>query len=54
MTGVEELAPRAQRQELSPQPSWPEEQDWGMTEMTVIDPFNNRITFAEPTEKPAA
>jgi catechol 2,3-dioxygenase-like lactoylglutathione lyase family enzyme len=29
-------------------------QDWGMTEMTVTDPFNNRITFAEPTEKAAA
>ena len=29
------------------------EQDWGMTELTVIDPFNNRITFGEPTEKAA-
>ncbi len=28
-----------------------EEQTWGMTEMTVIDPFNNRITFGEPTEQ---
>jgi catechol 2,3-dioxygenase-like lactoylglutathione lyase family enzyme len=28
-------------------------QDWGMTEVTVVDPFNNRITFGEPTEKPA-
>ena len=26
-----------------------EVRDWGMTEMTVIDPFNNRITFGEPT-----
>ena len=26
-------------------------QDWGMTELTVIDPFNNRIVFGEPTEK---
>jgi catechol 2,3-dioxygenase-like lactoylglutathione lyase family enzyme len=24
-------------------------QDWGMTELTVVDPFNNRITFGEPT-----
>jgi hypothetical protein len=24
-------------------------QDWGMTEMTVVDPFNNRIIFGEPT-----
>jgi catechol 2,3-dioxygenase-like lactoylglutathione lyase family enzyme len=27
-----------------------QEQEWGMTEMTVVDPFNNRLTFAEPTE----
>jgi catechol 2,3-dioxygenase-like lactoylglutathione lyase family enzyme len=25
------------------------EQEWGMTELTVIDPFNNRITFGERT-----
>jgi hypothetical protein len=32
-----------------------QEQDWGMTEVTVCDPFNNRITFGEPTQKrPAA
>jgi hypothetical protein len=24
------------------------------TEAVVADPFNNRITFREPTEKPAA
>jgi len=23
-------------------------QPWGMLEVTVVDPFNNRITFAEP------
>jgi catechol 2,3-dioxygenase-like lactoylglutathione lyase family enzyme len=27
-----------------------QQQDWGMTELTVTDPFNNRITFGEPTE----
>ncbi len=26
----------------------------GMTEVTVIDPFNNRIIFGEPTDKDAA
>jgi catechol 2,3-dioxygenase-like lactoylglutathione lyase family enzyme len=31
-----------------------QEQEWGMTELTVTDPFNNRITFGEPTEKSAA
>lgn len=30
-----------------------EEQEWGMLEVTVIDPFNNRITFGEPTRKDA-
>jgi catechol 2,3-dioxygenase-like lactoylglutathione lyase family enzyme len=30
-----------------------QEQEWGRTELTVVDPFNNRITFGEPTEKPA-
>ncbi|SRR5579885_3475001 len=28
-------------------------QEWGMTELTVVDPFNNRITFGEPTERAA-
>ena len=28
-----------------------ERQEWGMTEVTVIDPFNNRITFGQPTEQ---
>ena len=28
-----------------------ERQEWGMTEVTVIDPFNNRITFGERTEQ---
>jgi catechol 2,3-dioxygenase-like lactoylglutathione lyase family enzyme len=27
-----------------------QQQDWGMTEVTVNDPFNNRITFGERTE----
>jgi catechol 2,3-dioxygenase-like lactoylglutathione lyase family enzyme len=26
------------------------QQDWGMTELTVTDPFNNRITFGERTD----
>ncbi|MBM3530501.1 MAG: VOC family protein [Alphaproteobacteria bacterium] len=28
-------------------------QDWGMLEVAVVDPFNNRIVFGEPVEKPA-
>jgi hypothetical protein len=27
---------------------------WGMTEVTVTDLFNNRITFGEPTEQAQA
>jgi catechol 2,3-dioxygenase-like lactoylglutathione lyase family enzyme len=30
-----------------------QQQDWGMLELTVVDPFNNRITFGEPREKSA-
>lgn len=30
-----------------------ERQDWGMTEVTLVDPFNNRIVFGEPSA-PAA
>ncbi|MCF8477147.1 MAG: VOC family protein [Pseudolabrys sp.] len=30
-----------------------QKQDWGMLELTVIDPFNNRLTFGEPIEKSA-
>ena len=30
-----------------------QEQDWGMTEVSVVDPFNNRITFGEQTKKDA-
>lgn len=26
-----------------------QKQDWGMTEVTVVDPFNNRIVFGEPS-----
>lgn len=25
------------------------EQEWGQRELTVVDPFNNRLTFSEPT-----
>jgi len=30
-----------------------QQQEWGMTELTVVDPFNNRITFGERTESAA-
>lgn len=31
-----------------------QQQEWGMTELTVVDPFGNRITFGKPTETAAA
>jgi ribosomal-protein-alanine N-acetyltransferase len=31
-----------------------EQMEWGMMQMTVTDPFNNRICFGEPVEKRAA
>lgn len=30
-----------------------QQQDWGMLEVAVVDPFNNRIVFGEPIDKPA-
>ena len=30
-----------------------QQQEWGMLEVTVIDPFANRVTFAERIEKDA-
>ncbi len=29
-------------------------QDWGMLELQVVDPFNNRITFGEPVDESRA
>jgi hypothetical protein len=26
-----------------------QKQGWGMAEVTVVDPFNNRIVFGEPS-----
>jgi catechol 2,3-dioxygenase-like lactoylglutathione lyase family enzyme len=31
-----------------------QDREWGMTELTVIDPFSNRIVFGEPAERAAA
>src|SRR4051812_48905452 len=54
MTGVRDL--HRQLIEKNYRYNRPEllKQDWGMTELTVVDPFNNRITFGEPAETIAA
>lgn len=31
----------------------PIEQEWGITELRLMDPFENRLTFTSPTNKPA-
>jgi catechol 2,3-dioxygenase-like lactoylglutathione lyase family enzyme len=53
MTGVRELHRELNDKKYRHNRPGIQEQDWGLTEVTVIDPFGNRITFAEPTPKPA-
>ena len=47
MTGVRELHRELNDKKYRHNRPGLQEQDWGMTEMTVVDPFNNRITFGE-------
>jgi catechol 2,3-dioxygenase-like lactoylglutathione lyase family enzyme len=51
MTGVEELHRELNGKKYRYNRPGLNKQEWGMNEMTVTDPFNNRITFAEPAEK---
>jgi catechol 2,3-dioxygenase-like lactoylglutathione lyase family enzyme len=53
MTGVRELHRELDDKKYRHNHPGLQEQEWGRTELTVVDPFNNRITFGEPTEKPA-
>jgi len=53
MTGVEGLHRELNDKKYRHSRPGLQRQDWGMLEMTVTDPFNNRITFGEPIEKPA-
>ncbi len=53
MTGVKELHRELSEKNYRYNRPGLQAQEWGMTELTVTDPFNNRITFGEPTEKPA-
>jgi catechol 2,3-dioxygenase-like lactoylglutathione lyase family enzyme len=54
MTGVEALQRELIGKQYRHNRPGLQKQDWGMLEVQVVDPFNNRITFGEPTEKPAA
>ena len=54
MTGVRELHRELNDKKYRHNHPGLQQQEWGMTELTVIDPFNNRITFGERTETAAA
>ena len=51
MTGVEDLHRELIGKKYRHNRPGLQKQDWGMLEMQVVDPFNNRITFGEPIEK---
>jgi Glyoxalase superfamily protein len=53
MTGVRDLHRELNDKKYRHNRPGLQDQDWGMTEVTVIDPFNNRITFGEPTKSAA-
>jgi ribosomal-protein-alanine N-acetyltransferase len=54
MTGVRALHSELNEKKYRYNRPGLQEQEWGVTELTVTDPFNNRITFGEPTEKSVA
>jgi hypothetical protein len=47
MRGVEELHRELDGKEYRYNRPGLQQQEWGMLEMAVVDPFNNRIVFAE-------
>ena len=53
MTGVRELHRELSDKNYRHNKPGLDQQEWGMTEVTVIDPFANRITFGEATAKVA-
>jgi len=51
MSGVRELDRELSDKNYRHNKPGLDQQEWGMTEVTVIDPFANRITFGEETAK---
>jgi catechol 2,3-dioxygenase-like lactoylglutathione lyase family enzyme len=51
MTGIEELHRELIDKNYRHNRPGLERMDWGMMQVTVIDPFGNRIRFSEPVEK---
>lgn len=54
MSGVEELHRELIGKQYRHNRPGLQKQEWGMLEVQVVDPFNNKITFGEPVDKPAA
>ena len=54
MTGVEELQRELIGKQYRHNRPGLQKQDWGMLEVQVVDPFNNKITFGEPTKESEA
>jgi len=50
-TGVRELQRELSEKKYRHNRPGLEQREWGMTEVGVIDPFNNRITFGQRTEE---
>jgi catechol 2,3-dioxygenase-like lactoylglutathione lyase family enzyme len=50
LTGVEELHRELHDKNYRHNQPGLEQQDWGMLELQVVDPFNNRIVFGEYRE----
>jgi hypothetical protein len=53
MTGVKDLHRELNDRNYRYNKPGLQQQEWDMTELTVTDPSNNRITFGEPTAKNA-
>ena len=51
MKGVRELHRELSEKKYRHMRPGLQQQEWGMTELGVIDPFNNRITFGERTSE---
>jgi catechol 2,3-dioxygenase-like lactoylglutathione lyase family enzyme len=53
MTGVKALHRELNEKKYRHNRPGLQQQEWGMTELTVTDPFNNRITFGEQIDTAA-
>jgi len=53
-TGVRELQRELSEKKYRHNRPGLDEREWGMTEVSVIDPFNNRIIFGQRTEEAGA